>query len=66
MFKEYNEYNKSMEEGPIEVYNKDGNVRQVNKGGYEWRFDETEDKTCIIFEIKIPKYLETSQIDCDL
>ena len=48
------------------MYNKDGNVRQANEGKYEWRFDESTDKTCVIFEIKIPKFMDTALIDLDL
>lgn len=48
------------------VYNKDGKIRLSNEGKYEWRYDETPDQTCVIFEIKIPKFMDTSQINCDL
>jgi len=66
MFKDYNEFNKLNEKKEITVYNAKGEVRQANEGKYEWRFDESIDKTSIIFEIKIPKYMDTSAINVDL
>ena len=48
------------------MYTKDGTVRQANQGKYEWRFDESEDKTHVIFEIKIPKFMDTALINVDL
>ena len=46
MFKEYNEMVESTKrDDSVPIYNKDGQIRQANKGGYEWRFDETVDKT---------------------
>lgn len=69
MFKEHNEYWNAHEErkkAPVQTHNKDGSVRQVNQGKYEWRYDETPDKTCVIFEIKLPKHMETANIECDL
>eukprot|EP00355_Strombidium_rassoulzadegani_P007370 CAMPEP_0168618032 /NCGR_PEP_ID=MMETSP0449_2-20121227/5857_1 /TAXON_ID=1082188 /ORGANISM="Strombidium rassoulzadegani, Strain ras09" /LENGTH=417 /DNA_ID=CAMNT_0008658883 /DNA_START=3 /DNA_END=1253 /DNA_ORIENTATION=- len=67
MFKDYNDFQKKLtEKRDLPVYNEKGEVRQSNQGKYEWRFDETQDKTCIIFEIKVPKYMETAQINVDL
>jgi protein TilB len=67
MFKEYNEFYKDFNKPQqIPVYSSNGQVRQANQGKYEWRFDETPDKTCILFEIRIPKHLETSLINVDL
>ena len=66
MFKEYNEFEKQFEKREIPVYGKNGQVRQANEGKYEWRFEETQDKTAVIFEIKIPKFMDTSAINCDL
>ena len=67
MFKEYNEfYDGQKDQGPPPVYNKNGSVRQVNQGKYEWRFDETPDKTAIIFEIKVPKHMQTQHMNVDL
>jgi protein TilB len=66
MFKEYHELQEEHKPRPIPVYGKDGRIRQANQGKYEWRYDETPDKTCVVFEIKIPKYLDTQLIDLDL
>jgi protein TilB len=66
MFKDYDEFNKLNEQQEVPIYNKNGEVRQANQGKYEWRFDETVDKTSVIFEIKIPKYMDTSAINVDL
>lgn len=52
--------------GPPPIYNKNGDVRQVNQGKYEWRFDETPDHTAVIFEIRVPKFMDTSHINVDL
>ena len=63
MFKDYNEMidrEKEIKNKPIPTHNKDGRVRQCNQGQYEWRYEESPDKTCVIFEIKIPKFLETA------
>lgn len=38
----------------------------MNAGKYEWRFDETPDKTCVVFEIKVPKFMDTQHINVDL
>lgn len=69
MFKDYNEMmerEKEQKSKPIPTHTKDGKVRQTNQGQYEWRYEESTDKTCIIFEIKIPKFMDTAQINCDL
>lgn len=67
MFKDYNEYNEEHnQKREVPIYNKNGGIRLANEGKYEWRFDETEDKTHVIFEIKIPKFLDTSCINVDL
>ena len=69
MFKDYNDMmdrEKAEASKPIPIYAKNGNIRQANQGKYEWRYDESSDKTCVIFEIKLPKFMETSMIDCDL
>lgn len=67
MFKDYNEYNKEFnQKREVTVYNKSGGIRLANEGKYEWRYDETSDHTCVIFEIKIPKFMDTSQIKCDI
>lgn len=49
-----------------ERFKKNGDVLQCNQGGYEWTFKESEDKTCILFEIAIPKFMDTSLVEVDL
>jgi protein TilB len=66
IFKEYNEFYDQTDEGPPQVYNKKGEVRQLNQGKYEWRFDETPDKTSVVFEIKVPKFMDTQHMNVDL
>ena len=50
----------------LPVYNMDGNIRQANQGKYEWRYDQTPDKTQVIFEIRVPKFLPTHKCNVDL
>ena len=46
MFKEYNEMVEATKrDDSVPIYNKDGTIRLANKGNYEWRFDESVDKT---------------------
>lgn len=60
MFKEYNELQDELKPRPVPVYGRDGKVRQANQGKYEWRYDETPDRTCVIFEVKVPKFMDTA------
>jgi hypothetical protein len=67
MFKEYNEmYADEQKKQEIPVHNLHGGIRQANQGKYEWRFEETDDKTCVVFEIKIPKFMETAHVGVDV
>lgn len=68
MFKDYNDMMATLErdKGPLPVYNSIGQIRAANQGKYEWRFEESPDKTAIIFEIRVPKFLPTHLIECDL
>ena len=62
MFKDYNDMvarEEAEKKKPIPVYTKNGQVRQCNQGKYEWRYDESADKTCVIFEIRLPKFMDT-------
>lgn len=38
----------------------------VNQGGYDWKFDESQDKTKISFALNVPKFMDTSMIDVDV
>jgi len=47
------------------VYNLRGEIRQCNEGKYDFNFDES-DPSKIVFELSVPKYLETTALDCDI
>mmetsp|Transcript_89451 Transcript_89451/g.186887 ORF Transcript_89451/g.186887 Transcript_89451/m.186887 type:complete len:428 (+) Transcript_89451:399-1682(+) len=47
------------------VYNARGDLRQCNEGKYDFNFDDT-DPTKLIFELAVPKYLDTSALDVDV
>ena len=69
MFKEYNEMMDELDAGKnkeLPIYNMEGNIRQANQGNYEWRYDQTPDKTQVIFEIKVPRFLPTSKVNVDI
>jgi hypothetical protein len=69
MFKDFNEMEereKAEKAKPIPVYGRNGQIRQVNQGKYEWRYDESSDHTCVVFEIKVPRHMETNMIVVDL
>eukprot|EP00929_Paragymnodinium_shiwhaense_P096121 TRINITY_DN5762_c0_g1_i1.p1 TRINITY_DN5762_c0_g1~~TRINITY_DN5762_c0_g1_i1.p1 ORF type:complete len:428 (-),score=151.81 TRINITY_DN5762_c0_g1_i1:141-1424(-) len=48
------------------VYNYRGDIRQCNEGKYDFNIDETSDTTRILFELAVPKYLDTTQLDVDV
>ena len=50
----------------METHHANGKVRQVNKGGYEWTFTESQDHTKVIFEVRVPKFMDTSSLNVDL
>ena len=67
MFKEWNEmYADDKNKPPPSVYTDNGGIRQCNQGGYEWTFTESKDKTALIFEINVPKFMDTSLLNVDL
>lgn len=47
------------------MYNSHGNVRMINQGGYEWKFDESSDKCKLIFTLEVPKFMDTSSLNVD-
>ena len=56
-----------IKEGPPPVYKENGEVRICNQGRYEVFLDEDIYTTAITtFRIKLPKFLDTSQIKVDL
>jgi protein TilB len=48
------------------VLNAKGELRQCNEGKYEFKLDDWSDPTVIVFEVQVPKYLDTSLIDLDV
>jgi hypothetical protein len=43
--------------GPTPIYNAKGEIRQCNEGKYEYRLNEDNGK--MVFEIRVPKYMES-------
>ena len=37
-----------------------------NQGGYKYHFDETSDKTQLIFVLEVPKFMDTDSLNIDL
>ncbi len=48
------------------MYTNAGDIRQCNEGKYEFKFSESSDKTSIIFELWVPKFMDTSLVNVDL
>lgn len=48
------------------VYNARGEIRQCNEGKYDFEIDDTSDPTKILFELGVPKYLDTTALDVDV
>jgi protein TilB len=44
----------------------EGNIRQINEGKLDFRFDETEKPGFVILYVGVPKFLDTSLIDVDV
>ncbi len=51
---------------PSPMYNKDGELRQCNEGRYEYKLREWEDPDWSYFEMPIPNFIETSQLEFEL
>ena len=67
MFKDYNDLvAETMHKGPLSVLTKDGHVRQCNQGRYTWSLDTSADKTKLIFNMEVPRFMETSSLNVDL
>lgn len=49
-----------------EVYNARGEIRQCNEGKYDFDIDDETDPLLVIFELGVPKYLDTSALDVDV
>mmetsp|Transcript_4340 Transcript_4340/g.7231 ORF Transcript_4340/g.7231 Transcript_4340/m.7231 type:complete len:422 (-) Transcript_4340:36-1301(-) len=48
------------------VYNARGEIRQCNEGKYDFNMDDQSVPGKIIFELGVPKYLETGSLDVDV
>jgi protein TilB len=48
------------------VYNARGEIRQCNEGKYDFNIDDTSDPAKIVFELGVPKYLDTTMLDVDV
>ncbi len=67
MFKEFYEFEDGLQrKEPITVYNAQGDIRQCNEGKYDFLFSESHDKTNVILEFHVPKFMDTSLINVDL
>ena len=51
---------------PPPVYNPEGEIRQCNQGKYKFKFLDNWDQENLIFELYVPKFLDTSLINVDL
>ena len=67
MFSDFREFDEQQKKkAPPTVYNPQGEVRQCNEGRYEFMFLESKDKTCILLEVQIPRFMDTSLVNVDL
>merc|ERR1719440_507565 len=48
------------------VYNARGEIRQCNEGKYDFNLDDQSEPGKIIFELGVPKYLDTGSLDVDV
>jgi len=48
------------------VYNAKGEIRQCNEGKYDFNLDDSTVPGMVIFELGVPKYLETGSLDVDI
>lgn len=48
------------------VHNARGEIRQCNEGKYDFNLDDQSEPGMIIFELAVPKYLETGSLDVDV
>merc|ERR1712137_1193962 len=48
------------------IYNARGEIRQCNEGKYDFNIDDISDPSKVIFELGVPKYLDTSALDVDV
>jgi len=48
------------------IYNARGEIRQCNEGKYDFEIDDTTHPDKIVFELGVPKYLDTTALDVDV
>merc|ERR1719321_548151 len=48
------------------IYNARGEIRQCNEGKYDFNLDDQSEPGKIIFELGVPKYLDTGSLDVDV
>merc|ERR1740117_2600458 len=48
------------------IYNARGGIRQCNEGKYDFLLDDTTIPGSVIFELGVPKYLDTDAMDVDV
>jgi protein TilB len=48
------------------IYNYRGEIRQCNEGKYDFLLDDTSIPGKVVFELAVPKYLETGSLDVDV
>ena len=67
MFSDFREFEaKQKKKGPMSIYNPQGDIRQCNEGRYDFLFSESKDRTCILLEVQIPRFMDTSLVNVDL
>lgn len=63
-FRDFDEKQKKKE--PLSIYNPQGDIRQCNEGRYDFMFSESKDRTCILLEVLVPRFMDTSLVNVDL
>ena len=48
------------------MYTKEGGIRQCNQGNYTFSLDESPDGTKLIFNLEVPKFMNTDSLNVDL
>ncbi len=67
MFQDFYEMEQQLKnKEPPSIYNNFGDIRQCNEGKYEFLYSESKDKTCVILEMWVPKFMDTSLVNVDL
>ena len=50
----------------LSVLNAKGEIRQCNEGNYAFKLDEWSEPNCVLFELAVPRFMDSSLIDLDL